>query len=315
MTFDWRAANSPLVRELGWCLFSAPIIDTLPPATTISWPCNEDRGGLEILAALDKDPRPLHHHLLSFTDKRLGARFEAMWIFYLSNHPQFELLAHHCPVLSNGQTLGALDLLFRDHQLGAVVHGEIAVKFYLYQHDRAGPPLARWIGPNPDDSLHLKLSRLASHQLPLSGREEARRALRQGNLPVPDFTAATIKGYLFHPLGERILPPAPVSAAHQRGEWLYQHDLPRLFSLFPDFHWAIAERHQWLLPESIATAPRQIASHIAERLAQSGRPIMLCAQNTDSGRESRRSRRFFVVPDKWPHPLDSKQRPDPGPDS
>jgi len=77
--FDWRTARNPLVQELGWCLFSEPIVDQLPPATSLPWPCTEDRGAREILATLDRNSAQLEQHLAALTDKRLGARFEAMW--------------------------------------------------------------------------------------------------------------------------------------------------------------------------------------------------------------------------------------------
>ena len=297
--FDWRQARSPRVRELGWCLFSPAIVDQLPPATTLPWPVDEDRGAREILAALDRDPSPLERHLAGLADRRLGARFEAMWTFYLSQHPRFELLAHNLPVTRNGKTLGALDLLFRDRESDAVIHGEVAVKFYLYQPDRTEAPLARWIGPNPDDNLALKLERLASHQLALCRGEQARTALGRAGLPVPDHTAALMKGYLFHPLGRECDPPPPINPRHPRGAWLRQRELPALLARHPACHWAIVERGEWLQPLNPGGAADALRRRVAEHMAGSGQPLMLAMAGGDNT-PGPLSRRYFVVPGKWP---------------
>ncbi|MFA5495652.1 MAG: DUF1853 family protein [Porticoccaceae bacterium] len=302
MAFDWRAATSPLVRELGWCLFSAPIIDTLPPATTTPWPCREDRGAGEILGALDRDPRPLQRHLASLSDKRLGARFEAMWIFYLASHPQFELLAHQLPVPRNGQTLGALDLLFRDHHLGAVVHGEIAVKFYLYHPEQPGTALEKWIGPNPDDSLAAKIGHLANHQLPLSTRDETQRRLQTAGLPSAQLRATVIKGFLFHPWRQSIALPAPCNPGHLRGEWLYRRELPALFADNPRHSWAVLPKQQWLTQvengdSHSGRARREMAAKISSLLDEQRQPVMFYGHPVARAESIRR---FFVAPDGWP---------------
>jgi len=299
--FNWRQAQDPLVRELGWNLFSTPVVEALPGIAP-PWPVQEDRGAVEILAALDRDPDTLQQHLAALGDKRLGARFEAAWSYFFTHHPRYELLAQNWPVHQRGRTLGALDFLFRDTHLGTVIHAEMAIKFYLYKAGHTGPELARWIGPNPDDSLHLKLQHLASHQLALSDRSETRQQLTQAALPVPDRKAVLVKGWLFHPLGQLIDTPAPVNADHPRGEWLTQCELPAL--LADQSHhpfrtqWSFVSRHQWLMPvrnnRDHATLRRQVSAH----LTATGQPAMIC--RFVEGGEPMAAQRYFVVPDHWP---------------
>jgi len=299
--FDWRRAHQPLVRELGWSLFGAPVVDTLPEIAA-SWPIVEDRGAAAILAVLDRDPRPLQHHLAALGDRRLGARFEAAWSYFLGNHPRYELLAQNWPVQRRGRTLGALDFLFRDNHLGTVIHAEMAVKFYLYKADRPGPELARWIGPNPDDSLHLKLRHLASHQLALTDLDETRQQLARAALPLPDRKAVLVKGYLFHPLGQRIATPAPVNPGHPGGEWLTQRDLPALLASHSHRQsrdrWSLVPHHQWLMPvpanSDHTTLRRQVSAHLTE----TGQPAMIC--RFDDRGDALAARRYFVVPNGWP---------------
>ncbi len=294
-TFDWRQARHPLVRELGWSLFSEPIVDHLPGITDGRWLCDEDRGAREILATLEKNPRPLVKHLEASRDQRLGARFEAHWAYFLANHPRYELLARNWPVRHGKRTLGALDFLFRDLHSGAIVHGEVAVKFYLAVVNPPSLPLVQWLGPNPDDSLQLKLEHLSRHQLPLSNNEEARRQLREAGLPVADVRAVMVKGYLFHPLGSLIETASPINPRHLRGEWLWHAQLPALLGHHPGSCWVLAPRQQWLMPIPRHHDRAMLRDRVSQLLATTGQPLMLC--QFDEGSEPRR---YFVVPEGWP---------------
>jgi len=44
---------------------------------------------------------------------------------------------------------------------------ELAYKFYLYDPSISNDPIQNWIGPNRNDSLHLKLKKLKGKQFPL----------------------------------------------------------------------------------------------------------------------------------------------------
>jgi hypothetical protein len=299
MAFDWRNARKSSVREMGWCLFSPPILDRLPPEATTPWPVACDRGAIEILEALDKDTAALETHLANGDDRRLGARFEAFWTFFLRNHPRYRLLAYNLPVYRNGNTLGALDFLFEDTHRERVVHGEVAVKFYIYQADRPGVELAKWIGPNPDDNLQLKIERLQRHQLPLSSGPEGMAALRAHGLPAPDCKAVLLKGYLFHPAGRTIDLPDGFNRDHLHGEWLTIDNLAELVATTNQeqagTRWLILEKPGWLLPalpESQGVA--NFVQRVGKRLEREKRPIMI-ARTTD-GEESRR---YFVIPEGW----------------
>lgn len=299
--FDWRQARQQVVRELGWCLFSPPIVSAMPDIAS-SWPIEEDRGAQEILAVLDRSPEPLQQHFAALIDKRLGARFEAAWSFFFTHHPRYELLAQNWPVHHRGRTLGALDFLFVDHHTGTVIHAEMAVKFYLYTSAPPGAELSRWIGPNPDDTLHAKLHHLANHQLALSRHDETRLQLTRASLPVPDRTAVLVKGYLFHPVGEDIPVPPPVNPGHLRGEWLHQRDLPALLNRQAHAHknskWRLMPHHEWLMPKPGNDDTASLRHQASARLAETGQPAMICRFADEEPRVA--AERFFVVPDQWP---------------
>ncbi|KOO09774.1 type II citrate synthase, partial [Vibrio xuii] len=61
----------------------------------------------------------------------------------------------------NGQTLGAIDLVLKNHESGQLEHWEVAIKFYLLHQ-------GTWFGPNAYDQLDKKLARMLTHQLKMS---------------------------------------------------------------------------------------------------------------------------------------------------
>src|SRR5210317_1887173 len=93
MDFSWQNAGHGNVRELGWSLFSPPIAHFTLGDDLRPWQPILDEEALFLLKALDKDPSTLGSYLNSLNDLRLGARFEALWNFFLKNHSFYEVLA------------------------------------------------------------------------------------------------------------------------------------------------------------------------------------------------------------------------------
>lgn len=292
MAFDWQKARTPCVRDLGWALFSPPVIDALPPLADTPWRPACDAGANDLLAHLDRHPQLLEQHLAQRHDRRLGAYFESLWTFFLGQHPGYRLLAHNFVVSTNGTTLGALDLLFEDNNTGAIIHGEIAVKFYLHHRGIAGTAEQCWIGPNPDDSLAAKLEHLASHQLALSGTVEAHQHLRQAGLPLPDRRIAHIKGRLFSSLSAAVPVPAGINPDCLRGYWLHQHQLQYLLNAHPQGRWQLLDKTQWFSPPD----QRGIAGHqLREKTTGLKHPAMARDLAAAAGEGF-----FFIMPDDWP---------------
>lgn len=151
---------------------------------------------------------------------RLGVRFERAFEAYFACHPDYTLLASNFPVRDGGQTLGAADLL-----IGAgreVLHIELAVKFYAATHGVSSRDPFGWLGPNANDSLGRKWTRMRDHQLGLLGNEVGRRALRQAGLEAPTRRAALMHGVLFFPHDAASPRPLPegVSKEASVGRWV-----------------------------------------------------------------------------------------------
>lgn len=301
MDFSWQKASHALVRELGWSLFSPPIAHFGATASDPLWQPALDEEARHLLAVAEADSTPLAKHLDALNDRRLGARFEAFWQFFLSHHSFYQVLAANLQIVDNGQTLGAIDFLIHDHYLDKVVHLELAVKFYLYSPggvSRGG--LADWIGPNPDDDLAKKITHLKARQLPLTTSTITGAVLKQKGLPPPDIRVALIRGYLFSPLTTRIIPGPMVDPDHLQGRWLHAWQLTRLDSVRTRTTFDVLTKDSWLDPnpgvgQSFAMARRQVL----DLLAHTGEPVLVAARKRN---QEGAASRYFVVPDGWPGP-------------
>ncbi len=98
------------------------------------------------------------------TDKRLGHLVEEFVSFELNEDTSIDILQTKAQIVHQKRTVGELDCLLKRN--GEPVHLEIIYKIYLYDPSLTGE-LERWTGPNRNDSLVKKLSKLKDQQLPL----------------------------------------------------------------------------------------------------------------------------------------------------
>ena len=105
---------------------------------------------------------------------RLGKLTEQFVLFELGKDRSVQILKSNFQVFRKQRTIGELDCLL--NRSGGNIHLEIIYKYYLY--DPAIPTeLKRWIGPNRNDSLVLKLNKLKEKQLPLLYHPETAQLL------------------------------------------------------------------------------------------------------------------------------------------
>lgn len=136
--------------------------------------------------------RALHKQL------RLGQLAEQFVFNQLEQIEGFNILFENIQIQKEKQTLGELDALieFENKQ----IHLEIVYKFYLYDENLGDSELKQWIGPNRNDSLIEKLSKLKNKQLPLLYSSECESALEKINLNPQAFNQHILfKAQLFIP--------------------------------------------------------------------------------------------------------------------
>lgn len=296
----------PVVRDLAWLLFSAPLLRAQPPLGRLAEPfenAGDAAASVAWLLALDRDPEPLRERLAASRLTRLGRYAECLLAFFLEYGPALRLVAANVALRRAGRTLGECDFLV-ETESGRRLHWELAVKCYLHAGgDHAS--LADYVGPNLQDRFDLKLAHLVGHQLPLSARDEFASLGHAGPWDAQMF----VKGWLFYrwddASGQLAVPPMPASVdpRHARGFWLERAAWPRFSDRRADA-WAVLPRLAWLAPRcelAERAAELMSADSLAERLALQSGPTMVAAFGRDASGECWIERaRGFVVPDEWP---------------
>ncbi|MBS7662973.1 DUF1853 family protein [Pseudomonas lalucatii] len=298
--------HQPAVRDLAWVLLSPPLLSRTPwpqrhPLSASHW--RHTPGALaDWLLRLDRDSLALTAWLEQGSVRRLGLYYERLWQFALQAAPGIELLAANLPIRQNGHTLGELDLLLRDDE--GEHHLELAVKLYLGPANDDGEQPAQWLGPGSHDRLDLKLDHLSQHQLPMSGRGEARAALAELDLESAR-AALWLGGYLFYPWPRRCCAPQGANPQHLKGRWLHRRDWPRFIEQNPAGPWQPLPRPAWLAPARVEPdalwSERRLQAWFAELTPQANAQLLVRLQRHPEG-DWQEAERIFLVADEWPTP-------------
>lgn len=96
---------------------------------------------------------------------RLGKRVERFVSAELQNDARIEVLLENTQIQNQKLTIGELDCLLKLDE--TPIHLEIIYKFYLYDSNVGSTEIEHWIGPNRNDNLLKKLTKLRDKQLPL----------------------------------------------------------------------------------------------------------------------------------------------------
>lgn len=205
---------------------------------------------LPVLESVDAHPALIEAWMASIRhgqDKyyRLGRHAEQLWAFWCALRGCGTLLTHQLPIVEDKRTLGEIDLIFEDPQRG-IIHWEIAVKYYLRQHDREDA-LDGCRGPHPADHLGAKLARLRDHQIPLGHHPTVTATIGH----TVAHHEALLRGWLFHPADSEWQQPtrlpASVHPQHPRGWWL-RYGTQECPISARSSRFIIAPRRAWIAP-------------------------------------------------------------------
>ncbi|WP_432459481.1 DUF1853 family protein [Agarivorans sp. QJM3NY_25] len=255
--------SNSLQEDLQWCLNARPLLPySLPYSVNLAW---QQQWKSALFKQLNRLPSIKPH-------PRLGLYFEQLWRALIKRHPDWQLLADNIPVQENGKTLGAIDFLLVNHRQQKVEHWELALKFYLAV--KSNSSAYDYVGPNLQDRLSNKLSKLLLKQIPL-GRHPQIQALRQVYSHYQFKQRIILSGYLFEQAPEH-------SETLQSRHW-YSHQQWRKNHRGED--WCELNKQQWLSPPAHQLEPIKSTSW------QIDRPMQLyCPQQ---------QKRIFVCPDEW----------------
>jgi hypothetical protein len=135
------------------------------------------------LNQLSLPPTSFENIVIDTPNLRLGKRVEQFVSEVLRKAPSSDVLAENVQIQKGKISIGELDCLLKQHN--ELIHLEIVFKFYLFDDKVDGKlddpdgesGLSKWIGPNRNDDLVKKLTKLKVKQLPLLFKEETRQAI------------------------------------------------------------------------------------------------------------------------------------------
>ena len=109
---------------------------------------------------------------LQITEKiPLGKRIERFFEFYIMNSNRYDMILNNIQIIENKNTLGEIDFILFDKKKNEFIHLELVYKFYIYDN-RFPKELDKYVGPNRNDTLIKKLTKLKEKQFPLLFRKE-----------------------------------------------------------------------------------------------------------------------------------------------
>ena len=201
---DHKISNTQ--RDLNWLLNSSDLLD-------LKSYFSQGEHGLRI----DCFQRPEKHCLLETQhvseQRRLGLYAEDLLSAYFSHQESSQILISRNlqiqnPNFNEGRTIGEFDFLTQDRYNKRYLHTEMCCKFYLglaisetnatEESQSTSSSWQHWLGPNCNDRLDIKISKLSSRQLTLSEHPAAKQRLMELAISPVD-AQYLLRGRLFFP--------------------------------------------------------------------------------------------------------------------
>lgn len=129
---------------------------------------------------------------------RLGKLVEQFVSTELSGIKEISILLENVQVHNGKQTIGELDCILEYDN--TPIHVEVVYKFYLYDVAEMDSEIGHWIGPNRNDSLLKKLTKLKEKQLPLLFNPHTKTVIEELHLKAENIQQLVLfKAQLFVP--------------------------------------------------------------------------------------------------------------------
>lgn len=179
---------------------------------------------------------------------RLGKRVEQFVMHYLAQFENIKLVTTNAQIQDNNRTVGELDCILRLNQ--TPIHLEIIYKFYLYDPSIGLDELSHWIGPNRNDNLIKKLTKLSEKQLPLLYSKHCESLLESLGLKATDIQQRVyFKAQLFVPY-QQTVPFSIVNKACVQGFYIRFRELEQFYLC----KFYLPEKIDWLLEVQTQTS-------------------------------------------------------------
>src|SRR5690606_34795189 len=218
---------------------------------------------------------------------RLGKLVEQFVSTELNSVKEISILLENAQVQNGKQTIGELDCILMYNT--TPIHLEIVYKFYLYDDSIMDSEIEHWIGPNRNDTLVKKYTKLKEKQLPLLHNAHTKIILDQLSLKAEDITQRVLfKAQLFVPYQKKAITFEQLNEACVYGFYVNVSEINQ----FSDCKFYIPSKKDWLIavhPQVHWQSHNQFSEAIKELIAQRISP--LCWLKYPNGTLEK----FFVV--------------------
>ncbi len=221
------------------------------------------------------------------TPHRLGHLIEKIVSALIKSSRNYQVVYENIQLFEQQRTIGEIDFILMNKVSNAFFHVELAYKFYLYDPTIDGPSVQKWIGPNRNDSMLGKLTKLRQRQFPLLYHQAALSILKDIDLAALQQQLCFLVTLFVPYQCKETIPRAyqiAIKGYYLNIEQLYRlHQVSDTYCLPQKKEWGIApsKNKTWETLDKIKT---QLSSAIKDKKS------LLCWKKNKTGYES-----IFVV--------------------
>ncbi|MBJ2174488.1 DUF1853 family protein [Aureibaculum sp. A20] len=173
---------------------------------------------------------------------RLGKRVERFVSNELKQDDTIEIVLENKQIQVEKRTIGELDCILK--QDDTPIHLEVIYKFYLFDERVGTTEIEHWIGPNRNDTLVKKLTKLKEKQLPLLYSEHTKPILEELKLNAKDIKQCVyFKAQLFVPYTSEIPEFKLLNRQCLAGFYIHLSEIDK----FTDCKFYIPSKLNWLM--------------------------------------------------------------------
>lgn len=297
MDFLWGLDNQAH-RDLAFLIASPSLLANTARAPAISsdkwW--NWFVSSMDAIKRDDTSPERLNAFVNTQRRYKLGLYAEDLFLYFLMNFTEYEILAHDMQVFIEKRSIGAFDFILRAKD-GTIEHWEMAIKYFVQYL-----PSSQWvhfIGPGGKDSLHRKMDKMLGRQILLGDKAPAQKELLEKGIPLPQKKRIVSVGKLFSHLSIPFVHPVDGDPHQPTGCWAYLHQFLEYIQSADKHRWAYRKHPYWIAPiltksEDTLMNDKNVVKFAKE---QEKHAMLSELKKTPNGWEE--CERWFIMPDNW----------------
>lgn len=177
----------------------------------------------------------------------LGKRLEYFFEYFINSSSNFKILAKNIQIFQDSTTIGEIDFILENLEKGTFYHIEFVYKYYLYFEKEK--ELDCFIGPNLNDSLIKKLTKLKEKQFPIINHKKTKNILEK--IGANDIIQKTVfLGNIYLPKNKNI-EFNQINNACKRGFYTSISEFKENQKKYENFEYFLPHRFDWVLNPAI----------------------------------------------------------------